>query len=861
MAFEITMQRDQKPRSGVALGGLGCGWFELRQDGTFANWNIFNNRPLGRGLPFPLDPQTVLFFLIRYCEVGGNPRLVALQIEGSHNSAGISRHEFQYIFPWLSGVDTIRYSATVPFVKLDFSERDLSLEISLEAWSPLIPRDAKNSSLPAAFFNFSIKSTSNKPADVSILASMRNAVAYDVKKRHYVSRIVDGKGYRAVEMSAAHVDPRHISYGTMGIASLAEDSHYYTGWEHLHPYYERVLRETNLPDFDDTPGRNLTDAKTSEISCLERCFSTIGRTVRLDEKQRGFSHSFVATWCFPNNYAKLPGEKDDGPAGYLEDVDFPGSEAGKISSPDEPKVLPRHIEGHYYSNWFDSSSAVAAYAVENRESLLKESRRFHDAYYASTVDVAVLDQINSQLNTFRTSTWLTRAGDFGIIEGVSPTHRFAGLATTDVAMYGAVATAALFPELDRAVIRAHARMQNDNGSVAHSIDFNFRQKDPREASGKRIDMPSQFAYMALRAYFWSGDLAYLKEIWPSVQRTLEYILRERDANGDLLPDITGVMCSYDNFAMYGVAPYIASQWLAGVSAAAEAARILGDSKSEQRWREVLKKGAEKMESATWNGSYYRLYSDLGGPHGGQDEGVLTDQLIGQWAAHLVDLPGLLPREHVHSALRAILKYNFHPEQGLRNCQWPGDGFLHPVDAHCWVDQANTCWTGVELAFASFLIYEGLVEEGLMIVRQIDARYRRWGIYWDHQEFGGHYFRPMSAWAIIPALLGHKVRDGVATFAPRWPQRNARLFFTTAHGYGHYVRENKEIRLEMISGELRATELRFAYDEGDHPPFTIQMNGKEWDLVTPTYHDELLHLVARHEFRLKAGDKLSLTSAE
>ena len=149
---------------------------------------------------------------------------------------------------------------------------------------------------------------------------------------------------------------------------------------------------------------------------------------------------------------------------------------------------------------------------------------FHDTFYASTVETCVLDQVNSQLNTFRTSTWLTKAGDFGVLEGLSPTQKYAGLATTDVAMYGAVAAAALFPQLDRAMLQAHRRLQNENGSVVHSIDQNFSDPDPNEASGLRLDMPAQYVYMVLRAYFWSGDKDYLREMWPSVQAALEYVL-------------------------------------------------------------------------------------------------------------------------------------------------------------------------------------------------------------------------------------------------------------------------------------------------------------------------------------------------
>lgn len=528
-------------------------------------------------------------------------------------------------------------------------------------------------------------------------------------------------------------------------------------------------------------------------------------------------HTFVATWDFPNRYCRVPGEYDFGPAGYLEAAPGTLAESGEI---------PLHVEGHYYSNYFTGAGEVAAYAVAERDRLRLETERFHQAHYDSSLPEFVLDQVNSQLNTFRTSSWFTRDGNFGIIEGLSPTKSYAGLATTDVAMYGGIATAALFPELEKAVVRTHARFQNANGSVCHSISFNFRQKDPNEANPKRLDMPAQFAFQALRAALWYADREFLAEIWPAVKSALEYGLRERDHNGDGLPDMQGVMCSYDNFPMYGVAPYVATQWLAAYSAAIEAAKLLGDAEAEARFVDVLARGQVVLESTAWNGSYYRLYAN----GDDVDEGCMTDQIIGQWAAGQLNLPAFLERKRVNHALHAILKHNYSADQGLRNCQWPGDFFLHDVEENCWVDQANTCWTGVELAFAALLIQEGLVEEGFEIICNVDSRYRHLGMYWDHQEFGGHYFRPMSAWGILHAVLGYSMRDGVLTFDPQVDRAECKLLFVTADAYGHYEEDSSGIRLSIVSGELRAKTLRFRKPANLNPNWAISLNGRSLPIL-------------------------------
>ena len=140
------------------------------------------------------------------------------------------------------------------------------------------------------------------------------------------------------------------------------------------------------------------------------------------------------------------------------------------------------------------------------------------------------------------------------------------------------------------------------------------------------------------------------------------------------------------------------------------------------------------------------------------------------------------------ALRSVMRLSFR-DYGLINCKWPEDGYLHDY-AHqgsIWVDQANTCWTGVELGFASLLVYEGLVGEALQAVENVDARYRRLNQYFDHKEFGRHYYRPLSCWMLINAYLGC-TSTGSTTFAPRLPQVEQKLFFSYGHGTGHYQRQ-------------------------------------------------------------------------
>ena len=148
MSFKSSMNAEQRPRSGMALGGLGSGWFELRHDGRFYNWNICNNAPYGTNALLGNYAENALFFILRYEVKGEQPRTKILQIPDRHNVGSESCALFN--LPWMSPVDRIEYEATFPFTKLRYVDKEMPVSVTMEAFTPFIPFDPNNSSLPAA---------------------------------------------------------------------------------------------------------------------------------------------------------------------------------------------------------------------------------------------------------------------------------------------------------------------------------------------------------------------------------------------------------------------------------------------------------------------------------------------------------------------------------------------------------------------------------------------------------------------------------------------------------------------------------------------------------------------------------------
>lgn len=804
------MHYSQKPRSGVVIGGIGAGGAEVRKDGVFYNWSIVNNAPKGTGRFFsrapgldkdgftsslyPNQDDEVLFFVVRYKEEGKNPAMKLLQIvnEGYQN-AGLDREQFIYYFPWMSCVETIEYTARFPFAVLNFKDPEMPFEVEMKSWAPFIPHDVKNSSLPGMYFDFKIKSLSKTPVEVMIMASYRNLAGYDTDEKVWTSEVINKDKYKYSVSGAGGMDAKASSFGSMAMASLSPESTFNMPWAHRHVHYEQALLSNTLRNRNKVEDLNFLKNTKGEPKGSARNFSTWGQSTVLNVGDTS-NHSFILGWDFPNLYD------------------------------DENKF----ITGHYYSNFFTNSKQVIEYLVENKEDLYKKTMAFVNSFYESTVPSYLLNMVNSQLTTFITSTQLSKKMEFGVIEGITHHQDWGPVGTTDVNMYGGVMISALFPELQKSTMRVHKAIQHPGGEIRHSFKKGFAQAIlnlPVNAAGavasERLDLPAQYVIMVLRDFFWSNDKAYLQEMWPSVKNALHYVLKERDKNGDQQPDMEGIMCTYDNFPMYGMSSLIQSQWMCAISGALQAAEVMGDKGFIQTYTPVLEKGKKLADEKLWNGSYYILYnSDLktqkvkdgAGKEvvkdlSGKDEGCLTDQIIGQWAAHMSDLGELFPSDKRKKTLQSILKMSYIPSFGLRNCSWPSNTFITPVAEDIWVDQANTCWSGVELGFASFLLYEGLYEEALKVVQTVDQRYRKAGLYFDHQEFGGHYFRPMGAWGIMNGLLGLSVNQETYGFSPKVPEKNFKLFFAFADGTANVESKDGKVVVNVLTGNWKVKKVK------------------------------------------------------
>jgi hypothetical protein len=178
---------------------------------------------------------------------------------------------------------------------------------------------------------------------------------------------------------------------------------------------------------------------------------------------------------------------------------------------------------------------------------------------------------------------------------------------------------------------------------------------------------------------------------------------------------------------------------------------------------------------------------------------------------------------IRLALQSIFKNNFKTdlsqhanaqrpgyamghEPGLLLCSWPRGA--KPTLPFVYSDEV---WTGIEYQFASHLIAEGLVEEGLTIVKATRSRYDgRVRNPWNEYECGNYYARAMSSYALLSAASGFRYSAVERTlhFGPRLPIRPFRCFFSTALGFGTISLDRRTIAVELLEGELPVEKLVF-----------------------------------------------------
>ena len=111
-----------------------------------------------------------------------------------------------------------------------------------------------------------------------------------------------------------------------------------------------------------------------------------------------------------------------------------------------------------------------------------------------------------------------------------------------------------------------------------------------------------------------------------------------------------------------------------------------------------------------------------------------------------------------------------------------------------------------------MISEGMIDEGVEIVKAIRARYRGHNRNpWNEIECGNNYARSMASFALLPIFTGYRfdMPDRTLGFDPILPGDYRSLWFT-ADAWGTYEKTDAETKLTVLAGTLELRTLRLPY---------------------------------------------------
>lgn len=806
------------------LGGIGTGNVSIGARGELRDWEFENLPDKGRRNPYS-------FFAIHAAPEGGAAvtRVLEARLSGRHDA------DAGYAFDQLAGLprlDAATLHGEYPVVDVDFTDRTLPVDVSLHAFTPLVPLDADASGIPAAVLRYHVTNPGSVPVAVTVVGSVSHTAGRGAPgpeapwgmRATQTVRWRDDGDVRGLDfgIDLPEDDP---GYGTLSLTTTDRSTTVKPQWVTSYwPDGARLFWNDLTDDgllaaeprltLEDRP-RGLfaeldADAEAAPLTEEEM----LAKLPRVRTGSLGVVHTvapgesrdfeFVLSWSFPN--------RRRGWNGHI-----------VFADPNLDEV----VRNRYAVLWPDAWAA-AAHLHTNLGELENTTDAFVEALYGGSLDPVLADAVGANIAAVRSTTGfvvespnaeLGEGPVFAAWEGSFDHGGSCEGTCTHVWSY-AQTLAWLFPSLERSARRVEYLLETD-AAGAQKFRGNRVFGGPSWFMGPAVDGQLGTLLRLHREWRFSGDDDFLCELWPAAARTLDYAIREWDRDGDGLLD--GELHNTYDIEFHGAEPLANGVYLAALRAGARMAAHLGERERAEGWSARADHVAAAMDETLWNGEYYRQVIDDVDAHRYQyGDGILTDQLLGQFHAFVNGLGYILPADRVGSALAAIVAHNhrddltahestqrvyaLNDEGGLLLASWPRGG--RPSIPFVYSDEV---WTGIEHQVAASLLYTGRVEGALRIERSLRARYD--GTHrnpWNEIECGNHYARSLASWALLLAASGVQwdAPTRVLSFAPAVPGP-FRSLFTTGTGWGRVEIDDHALTVHVDGGVLDVGELQLS----------------------------------------------------
>ncbi len=785
------------------LGGVGAGSLGLGGRGQLRDWEIFNRPNKG------FSPNYA-FSAIWAQSGNASPITRVLEARIQPPYEGQDGLGWQNV-PGLSRLEGATFTGEYPQAHIEFEDSKLPSKASLDAFSPFIPHEPDDSSLPVAVLRYRIQNPSPVVLRVGIAFSVDNPVVNGSPGLFGAggAELKRVNEYRAENrlagllMSNPGLDANDPVYGTFVLAAVPQRGTRLTHWR---GWPKAAWWTSPLMFWDAFSAKGELGAEPGEMSTV----GALCQTRTIEPGQTG-DLTFLLAWHFPNRTPDW---------------------CGWTSPPGKGKT----VIGNFYSVRFKDAWDAARYTAENLDDLERRTRRFSEVFRESSVPNPIKEAASANLSTLASTTcFRTADGEFHGFEG-SDDHLGCCYGNCTHVWNYETATAFLFPSFARSLRKAAFGFSQDEAGGIHA-----RQVLPDGETRDQIVAADGHMGQIMHAYLdWkmSADKIWLQSIWPRVRRGLAFAWVE----GGWDPSKTGVAVGVQNntydVAFFGPNPLCGIYYLGALRAGEEMALAVGDQASAGEYKRLFQRGSQWIDANLFKDEFYiqqikgftmdqinptlRIGTEGFDPRDPQlqlGSGCLIDQLMGQYLAHVMDLGYLVAPEHIRIVLESIYRYNYkrtlvdhdnvertfalNDEAAMVICDY-GKAERPRIPFPYFAE----VMTGFEHSTAALMVYSGMVPQGIECVRNIRARYdgeKRNP--WDEAECGHHYARAMASWSSFVGISGFAY-DGpraAVVAVPRILHESFHCFWSTGMGWGSFsystIGDGTRFSIGVVAGKL------------------------------------------------------------
>ena len=773
------------------LGGIGTGCIGIAGNGSLVDFEIFNRPNKGSRI------QGTTFFAI--CAKYPDGKIDARIISGDADKDLSGRHNGRRGFGFGPCADTmcglphfssVTFDGRFPTAELTFADETFPATVKMTAWSPFIPLDSENSSIPVACFDLRLENTRND-VGYSVFFSVKNPFGNTLNKD------VSTDKYTAVYLYPSDKKESDKEYGDMTVAVGKKDCISQEYW------YRGGGRDGVSTFWRELCAGDLHPRHYEEAGVRDVC--TVGAKIEASEPL-----FFVLSWNVPNRYNYWDPYTDENG----DDVTWK----------------------NYYATRFENSVSSCFYTLDNYSLFFEKTTAFRDALHLSTLDQTVVDAAASALSVLRSATVMRlENGALYGFEGVAEQEGSCEGTCTHVWSY-AYALCFIFPDLERSIRETEFIHDTaDTGRMNFRTKLPLGRKEPRRP--QCVDGQMLSVVKTYREWKISGDDEWLKKYFPTVKKVLSYAWSEdnyqcwdRDRDGVL----EGQQHHTLDADLFGPSSWLEGLYLLALKAAAEMAEYLGEHDTANEYASLYENGRKYTKDRLFNGEYFIQDIDVGDKSYIDNydaaqywndekkqikyqigEGSEIDQMLAQWHSDILGLGDVFDKEQRLAALGSMMKYNFKPrlrdvanlwrvfaindESGTIMCDYPDEN-KKPVIP---IQYCEECMTGFEYAFAGLLVSEGKIDDGLKVVRAVRDRYdgKKRNPY-NEIECGSNYARSMASFALLPIFSGFSfdLPNKMIGFSPV-TDGDFRCLFSVGTGWGVYERAGGNASVTLIDGYL------------------------------------------------------------